>query len=161
MSARFRKANATGRSSGQLGGRYGKLMRPPEGEPWIWLPRAILASDAWRSLGINARRFMDFLFIEHLNHAGRENGNLRATYEQLERFGIGARYVAAAIQQAEDAGLVACQRGGMRVATTYTITFYAQADGTPASDSWRRFRAAEKNRNLPHEGKADHLPKGR
>ena len=46
--SRFGKPDATGRSSGKLGGRAGKLMKPPQGEPWVWLTRELLASDAWR-----------------------------------------------------------------------------------------------------------------
>ena len=35
---------------------------PAAGEPWVWLTRELLRSDAWRSLGINGRRVVDFLY---------------------------------------------------------------------------------------------------
>jgi hypothetical protein len=54
------------------------------------------------------------------------------------------------------------QRGGMRVATTYALTWLPLHDGTPASNRWRLYRnpdlaplAQPKARNLPSEGEAD------
>src|SRR5882762_4409079 len=82
----------------------------------------LVISDAWRSAGINVRRFLDFLMHEHHSHGGSENGLLKAPYEQLEAFGVGARHLAATIRTAETLGLVDCHRGGMRVVTLYTLT---------------------------------------
>ena len=56
---------------------------------WAPMPRELLISDAWRSLSINARRFIDFVLIEYLNNAGKTNGNLKAPRRQLWDFGIG------------------------------------------------------------------------
>jgi hypothetical protein len=47
-------------------------------EPFVMLPRELIASDAWRSLGINGRRLIDFLLLEHMGHGGKENGKLKA-----------------------------------------------------------------------------------
>ena len=74
---------------------------------WIRMPREVLASDAWRSVGINGRRVIDFLMIELAGTAGTQNGNLKAPYQQLVAFGVGKRYVGAAIRQLETVGLVA------------------------------------------------------
>ena len=41
-----------------------KINRSMNGESWVKMPRDLLRSDAWRSLSINARRFIDFLLIE-------------------------------------------------------------------------------------------------
>jgi hypothetical protein len=100
----------------------------------------LLASEAWQALSTNARRFVDFLMIEHMNHAGTENGRLKATYGQLEAFGFHPSLITAAIAQAEDVGLVECHRGGMRVATTYTLTWFATDVHTPPSNKWKRFK---------------------
>ena len=117
-----------------------KTQRPPEGEPWVWETRELRASDAWRSQSINARRFVDFLAIEHMSHRGRENGRLKAPYRQLEAFGVRARHIANAIRETEELGLVDCYRGGMRVATTYALTWLPLHDGTPASNRWRFYQ---------------------
>jgi hypothetical protein len=144
----------------------GKAQKPPTGEPWIWATRELLSSDAWRSVGINGRRFIDFLQIEHMRHGGRQNGNLKAPYAQLEAFGIGAHFVARCIREVEDLGLVDCYRGGMRVATTYALTWLPLYDGTPAANRWRAYRnpafppmPQSKSRNLPAKEQAGLLAK--
>jgi hypothetical protein len=142
--------------------------RPPAGAPYVWLTRELLASDAWRSLGINARRFVDFLMIEHMNKAGQHNGKLKAPYRELRKFRIDARYVAGAIREAEELGLVDCLRGGRRVATRYALTWFVSHDGTPASNRWRTYHnpnlpplTVAKCKNLPDKGKAGLPDKGK
>src|SRR5271166_386134 len=80
-------------------------------EAFVKLPRDLIDSDAWRALGINARRFLDFLMIEHMRHGGRANGKLLAPRRQIERFGIGSHFVSGAIEEAEHLGFVDCKRG--------------------------------------------------
>jgi hypothetical protein len=97
---------------------------PASAGAFVKLPRHLLESPAWRGLSINGRRLVDFLMIEHMRRGGQHNGSLRATYNQLKTFGISNRSrVAQAITEAEAAGIVHCRRGGMRVATTYTLTW--------------------------------------
>ena len=168
------KPNATGRSSGKLNGRFRKMLGPPEGEPWVWLTAEMLASDAWRSLSVNARRLLEFLMIEHTNHGGAENGALKAPYEQLERFGMSANLIASAIREVELHGLVACERHGMRIVSTYRLTWLPDRDGNPPTNNWRQFKnqkSAPKTKGtkppkvraegikLPSDLKADRTPK--
>ena len=110
-------------------------------EQFVKLPRELLESDAWRSLSINARRVVDFLMIEHLRHGGRENGNLKAPKHQLVASGIGTHQVTAAIRETEERGLVECHRHGMRVASTYALTWLRHRDGSPATNASRGYRA--------------------
>src|SRR5207248_6165897 len=114
--------------------------------------RELLASAAWRAMGINARRFVDFLLLEHMQHGGRENGHLVAPYQQLEAWGIGARLITGAIQQAVDLGLVVRRRGEGRAPNVYTLTWlpWSDGDGTP-SNRWR-------SALVPHQGEALHIP---
>jgi hypothetical protein len=58
------------------------------------------------------RRFIDFLMIEHMSKGGRHNGKLKAPDRQLRAFGIDARYVADAIREAEELGLVIASEAG-------------------------------------------------
>ena len=112
--------------------------RPKASEPFVMLPRDLLRSDAWREQGINCRRFIDFLCIEHLSKGGQENGKLKAPYRQLkDRVGIDVKYAAEAIREAERLGLVDCRRGGRRVATTYTLTWLPSHDGKGSTNRWR------------------------
>jgi hypothetical protein len=117
-----------------------RLNPPPSGESWIWLTAVMLKSDAWRSAGLNCRRFVDFLMLELMAHGGRRNGWLKAPEQQLVSIGIGKAYVAPAITEADALGLVDCLRGGKRVATMYRLTWLPHDDGSPATDRWRKFR---------------------
>jgi hypothetical protein len=139
----------------------GKPNGPPPGEPWIWTSARLIESDAWRSRGINAVRFVDFLMREHMRHGGACNGKLKAPYGQLENWGIGARYVADAIREAEALGLVDVMRPGFRMASTYRLTWLAAHDGSPPSNRWQetvnpalRPPPTPRSRNLPRQGKA-------
>ena len=65
-----------------------------------------------------------------MHNGGVENGNLKATYRQLEECGIAQRYVLKAIREAEFLGLVRCQHGGRFGMTKqphlFTLTYYFQ-----------------------------------
>ena len=100
----------------------------------------LLESDAWHFLSINARRLVDFLMIENMRHGGKRNGQLVAPREQLEKFGIGARHISAAIEEVERVGVVDCRRGAGRQPNTYTLTWLPLGDGTAPSDRWRSYR---------------------
>jgi hypothetical protein len=112
-------------------------------EPFVMLPRSLIQSDAWRTAGINTRRFVEFLLLEHMAHGGKENGKLKAPYRQLEQFYINARFVSEAIAEAEKLGLVDCHRGGMRVATTYTVNWLPLSDGTEPIERWRDYKTMD------------------
>ena len=111
--AGFGRPNATGRSSGIRTGKAGKFHRPPKDEPWGWLTRELLSSPAWRLRSINSIRLIDFLMVEHMNHAGTENGNLNATYDQLKEWGLTRSEICAAIEEACFLGLVRVVRGAV------------------------------------------------
>lgn len=137
MAGNFGKPDATGRSSGKLAGRDANLMRPPAGEPFVWLTRELVESDAWQARSRQCARLIDFLLIEHMNHAATENGNLKATYEQLVQFGFSRRKIVGAIEEAERLGLVRCQRGWKRRPSTYRLTFYPGRDRSPPTNEWK------------------------
>ena len=140
--------------------RRRRTNHPPDGVPWIWHTVELLASPAWRAQSINCRRLIDFLEIEHLNHAGLENGSLLAPYSQLELFGIGRRFIFSAIGESERLGLVRVERGGRRgvVLTevnrfrlTYMWTrkkFNGIWDWTLPTDEWKLFSGGEKRERI-------------
>jgi hypothetical protein len=79
----------------------------------------------------------------------------------LVAFGIGPQYVSGAVCEAEQLGLVECYRRGLRVATTYALTWLPLQDSTPATNRWRAYRdptllplQQSKSKNLPTESKA-------
>ena len=138
----FGKPDATGRSSGKLIGRLKKLMGPPDDQPWCWQPRDLTTSPAWRARSINTVRLIDALLIDHMNHAGTENGNLLATFDQLVAWGASRSCLADAITEAEFLGLIRADHGGRWAGTNepsrYRLTWlYCLHDDTPATNEWK------------------------
>lgn len=103
----------------------------------------MLESDALANLSLAARRCLDRLMIEHMQHAGKENGNLRCTYTDFEKFGVRRASVAEAIREIEAAGLVVVEergRGGnreYRKPSIYRLT-WLPANGMEPTDEWKR-----------------------
>ena len=93
------------------------------GDTFVPFTRALLENAKYRSLGINARRLLDFLGLEHLRRGGAHNGYLLAPRRQLEDAGIGAQYVSDAIKEAEQAGLVLVKRGTGKRPSTYALAW--------------------------------------
>jgi hypothetical protein len=103
--------------------------KTPLDEQFVKLTRGVLESDAWQGLGINARRFLDFLLLEHLKHGGQENGLLIAPRKQL-RQRIASRHITSAIEETVQAGLVAVKRGVGKRPNRYTLAWLPHHDIT-------------------------------
>jgi len=140
-----------------------KVAAPPEGEPWIVHTRELITSPAWRARSIHCVRLLDFLEIEHMNHAGRENGYLFATYDQLQTFGIGRRFISPTITEAERLNLIEANRGVRKSVVeshlsafrlTYLHSKVFDPNGTKyyakATDEWKRI-TAERAIDIIHE----------
>jgi hypothetical protein len=125
-----------------------KRNRPPEGEPWVWMTRSLLESDAWRTAPPNTRLFVDFLMIEHSLNGGCLNGKLVATFEQLERFGIRRMSIKDAQKDAIRRGLVyrtekgSASAGVGRRPHRFGIGWFAGYDGSAPPNRWKAYRAA-------------------
>jgi len=102
------------------------------------LPLSLLTSLAWRSLSLNARRFVEFLMIEHMRHGGKANGKLLAPRRQLEQFGIGSHFISSAIEECEHIGLVNVRRGVGRRPSLYALTWLPLCDGSEPSNGFLR-----------------------
>lgn len=92
-------------------------------------PRTMVESPAMRALSLAARRALDRLEIEHMNHGGAENGKLPVTYRQFEDWGVHRHTVASAIRELEALGFIEITRRGyggaadMRVPSLYRLTY--------------------------------------
>jgi hypothetical protein len=161
-----RKHDAKGRSTNKPIGKIGRFTGPPKGEPWSWLTAAMLNSPAWRGMGANTHRLIDFLILEHCRHAGSENGNLMAPYRQLNDYGLSNRLIPEAIEEGEFLGLIQCKRGGYRTdneASRYRLTWMGTGEN-PATNEWRaiseeniklwRIGRQERRRKIRNEAKA-------
>ena len=81
---------------------------------FAWFPREMLESPAFRSLSINSYRLLNALWVEHLAHAGTENGRLVFTHEQLKEFGLTGSKIREAIDELEAFGFITVKLGGKR-----------------------------------------------
>ena len=97
-------------------------------EPWSWHTLALKQSAAWRSMGIHERRILDRLEIEHMRHAGIENGNLGVSWAQFAELGSDRKIVGLAIHRLVAVGLLVITsegtagRGAAHVAR-YRLTY--------------------------------------
>lgn len=107
---------------------------------------AMLKSLAWSELGLCARRILDRLEIEHLDHGGKENGQLEVSYQQFEDFGIGRRHLIRALHELKAHGFIRSTRGKpakgqFRAPNLYSITYLPIGNAAP-TDDWKRFKTA-------------------
>jgi hypothetical protein len=86
-------------------------------------------SPAWRALPDTARRILDRLELEHMEHGGVENGRLICTYDQFAKAGIRRASLPLAIRQAVALGFLRITvLGGRAIAdvrqpTRYRLTY--------------------------------------
>lgn len=132
---------------GRTGSHSAKPSRTRKGsitEQFIPIVRSLLESNALAVLNGVARRCLDRLLLEHLDHAGKENGRLKVTYGDFEAFGIRRASIAAALRELVAAGLIEVVqkgRGGnreYRKPHIFRITFLPTPEAEP-TDEWRRF----------------------
>lgn len=144
-----RATNATGRSTSQPANAKDRdRNRPPPGEPFIWITREMLESHAWRAASLNARTVFDRIAIEHMSHAGGQNGALPVTYDDFMRAGIRRGSIAEAIAEAVALGFVDVAQPGQKGwgpfkgrAARFRLTQLPTATGDPATPRWRRFKS--------------------
>ena len=92
-------------------------------------------------MSFNARKMIDFLCLDHMSHAGRENGRLMATYDQLEAYGLTRGLVSYAIDELVAFGFLKTSPRLRRIATTYQLTFYGTYEHFPPTNDWQRITA--------------------
>jgi hypothetical protein len=72
---------------------------------------------------------LDRLELEHLMHAGKENGSLIVTFDQFAKAGATRRYINATLQEGEARGLLEVTHrgrpggGGLRNPSKYRVTY--------------------------------------
>ena len=138
-----RRHDAKGRSTGRLKAHPKSKL---EG-PFIAHTRDLLASPVWGVLTLADRRVLDRLELEHMAHAGTENGNLKCTYTDFENHGIRRASIAPALRRLETLGLVETiergriARGEFRFPAIYRLTYVG--GNIPATDDWKRHATPE------------------
>lgn len=112
-------------------------------EQFIAHRKSMLESDAWGRLTLAARRILDRLELEHMDHAGRENGRLPCSYRDFEAFGVRKASVREALGLLCSLGFVEVTEPGRagngewRRVARYRLTYLATPDAE-ATDDWKR-----------------------
>jgi hypothetical protein len=138
---------------------------PPKDQQWSWYSVEMMQSDAWRDMSVNGRRMLDLLELEHLAHAGRNNGNLLMTYDQFVAGGIRRESIFSTIAKLERLGWLEVTRGlyrgcarttPHRYRLTHRRTRVIPENGIPylveATHDWRRYRSKKSKRMVPEPG---------
>jgi hypothetical protein len=103
------------------------------------------------------RRLLDFLHVEHLRHDRLQNGALLAPYGDLQKFGIGRRFIQGAITEGETRGLIEVERG-FRTPSRYRLTYMPSVTVNPKTkvatkhaptNEWKHFVAPKKRARKP------------
>jgi hypothetical protein len=138
-----RRHNNTGRSTDR--------MKPHRQSgidgPFVPHTREMLVSPAWGALTLNDRKVIDRLCIEHMAHAGTENGNLKCTWVDFESYGIRRKSIAQAIRRVEALGFIETMergriaKGEFRFPALYRLTFVT--GNLPATNEWQRIKTRE------------------
>jgi hypothetical protein len=130
---------------------------PPDDEPWLWFSAGLLRSAAWLTASPHLRRLLDFLHVEHLRHDRLQNGALLAPYGDLQKFGIGRRFIQGAITEGETRGLIEVERG-FRTPSRYRLTYMPSVTVNPKTkvatkhaptNEWKHFVAPKKRALKP------------
>jgi hypothetical protein len=133
-----------------------RLNAPPTKQPWAWFTLEILSSDAYRSLSGNAMKILNRILIEHMNHAGLENGRLPVSYDDFVKYGMRRHAIRPALNELIAAGFIRISQPGRRVhgedqgrMAEYRLTWLpvaTPADFQAASNDWNSPRQYRKTR---------------
>ncbi len=100
---------------------------------FVWLPVEVMESPHWCGLSRNARRIIDRLLIENLQHRSEKNGQLQVSFEQFVEHGVGRRFVRPALNELVSLGLLAISsgtaRGCQRPPNLYRLAFLGTLEG--------------------------------
>lgn len=115
--------------------------------PFIQHSNELLASPAWGVLNLTDRRLLDRLEIEHMAHAGTENGNLICTYSDFQKTGVRRASISGGLRRLQALGFIEIVEPGRLIAgefrhpSIYRITYVT--GNVPATNEWRRIISKE------------------
>jgi hypothetical protein len=114
------KPNAKTRDS-RLSKIQQKWIYPPSDKRWVKFPLHVLDGEAWHSLNLNERRFIETLMCEHAEQWAKSNGELQVSYNDLIDAGISSRY---RVSEAKDRLLKMgpdCRQGRRQTRPEFTL----------------------------------------
>lgn len=127
----------------------GKRAQNPLRRSWLddsdggWIPHRLklLVSPAWRHRPIPLAKILERIEIEHMRHAGRENGHLIVSYDQLVEHGVSRRTIRGSIDLGVALGLLEVRQSGewagdVRTPNMYRLTYLPEKDRKAPTDEW-------------------------
>ena len=113
-----------------------------------WIPHRLrlIMSPAWVQRPIPVARILDRLEIEHMQHAGKENGELCVSFDQFVAAGVSRKIVRAAEEAAEALGLLVVVRSeeitrNIRQPNKYRLTYVPEKNRRAPTDEWQDITA--------------------
>jgi hypothetical protein len=109
----------------------------------VFMPRDLLASAAWQVMSRQCRLLVDALMIEHAEHGGVENGNLKAPYDTLLNLrGMRHADIKKAIHEAVALGIISAKLGqrsygARRLPSLFRLTWLGTPDGLMPTHEWK------------------------
>ena len=128
-----------------------KRNRPPG--PFVWFTREMLESYAMAAMSPPALRIILRVCIEHIAHAGSENGNLDITYDAFVKYGVRRSAIRSGIATAVALGFLIVTRegkpsaGNNRWPTCFALGWLPMYDGVAARNGWKRFESLQHARD--------------
>jgi len=113
-----------------------------DGGGWVAHRLSLLTSPAWQRRPRPLVKIMDRLEIEHLRHAGNENGNLCVSYDQFVAFGVSRKAIKPALELGEALGLLEIVRvenweGSHRPPNLFRLCYLPAKGKKAPTDEWR------------------------
>lgn len=142
--------DAKGRSTGRpRNSRLASYTAPPKDDLWIYIPRKMISSRAYRSLSRASYLVLGRLIEEHLAHGRAENGRLIVTYDDFVAWGVKNRQtISNALRELEAGGFVSISHAGRasygaaRNPSRYRLTWIGTWDGNPPTNEWKAVEKA-------------------
>lgn len=111
------------------------------GGGWIAHRLQLVMSPPWRLAPMPLRRVLERLEIEHMRHAGKENGHLVVSYDQFVKFGVSRKAIRGALELGERLGLLEVRQsnnwiGDIRQPNEYRLTYVPEKDRKAPTDEW-------------------------
>jgi hypothetical protein len=98
-------------------------------------------------MGVNARRVLERIEIEHMEHGGVENGALPVTHKDFMAAGVKASEITPAIKKLVFLGIIHHERGGRYGGTNkpskFGLAWLPDQSGSPATNRWKAITAEQ------------------
>ncbi len=110
---------------------------------WIAHRLELKVSPSWRHRPVPLIRILERIEVEHLRHAGKQNGQLTVAYEQLVACGVSRRVIAPALECGVRLGLIEVRQthemvSNIKSPNLYRLTYVPETDRRAPTDEWAR-----------------------